>query len=103
MSKSRYPKNWKKLATTIKESAGWRCQKCCRQRIWPGDDISGLSKSERGSRTLVVHHWNYTPEDSRPENLIALCTGCYLSFHNRGQGNVAPGQLSLFGAPELVI
>jgi hypothetical protein len=43
-----------------------------------------------------VHHRNRIPEDNRPENLIALCTACHLSYHNRGQSNVSPGQLSLF-------
>ncbi|MDV3002687.1 MAG: hypothetical protein N5P05_004342 (plasmid) [Chroococcopsis gigantea SAG 12.99] len=96
MSKSRYPKDWKKLAFRIKEAAGWKCQKCHRQCIRPGDDISGLSKSERGAKTLVVHHFNYLPEDNRPENLIAVCSPCHLGFHNRGQGNVTLGQLNLF-------
>jgi 5-methylcytosine-specific restriction endonuclease McrA len=45
---------------------------------------------------LAVHHRNRIPEDNRPENLIALCTACHLSYHNRGQSNVSPGQLSLF-------
>ncbi|MDV3002541.1 MAG: hypothetical protein N5P05_004196 (plasmid) [Chroococcopsis gigantea SAG 12.99] len=96
MSESRYPKDWKKLAAVVKEAAGWKCQKCQRQCIRPGDDTSKLSKSERRANTLGVHHWNCTPEDNRLENLIAVCSACHLSFHNRGQGNVTIGQLSLF-------
>jgi hypothetical protein len=57
---------------------------------------SGLTKSERCALTLAVHHRNRIPEDNRLENLIALCTACHLSYHNRGQSNVSPGQLSLF-------
>jgi hypothetical protein len=41
-----------------------------------------------------VHHHNRMPEDNRPENLIALCTTCHLSYHNRQQSNIPPGQLS---------
>jgi hypothetical protein len=62
----------------------------------PAGKKSGLTKSERCSLTLTVHHRNRIPEDNRPENLIALCTACHLSYHNRGQSNVSPGQLSLF-------
>jgi hypothetical protein len=43
-----------------------------------------------------VHHRNRIPEDNRLENLVALCTACHLSYHNRRQSNVSPGQLSLF-------
>lgn len=54
------------------------------------------AKSERCALTLTVHHRNRIPEDNRPENLIALCNVCHLSYHNCGQSNVSPGQLSLF-------
>jgi hypothetical protein len=54
------------------------------------------AKSQRCALTLTVHHRNRIPEDNRPENLIALCTACHLSYHNRRQSNVSPGQLSLF-------
>ena len=91
----RYPKNWREIALSVKESALWRCAKCNQQCLRPGKK-SGLTKSERCSLTLTVHHRNRIPEDNRPENLIALCTACHLSYHNRGQSNVSPGQLSLF-------
>ena len=83
------------IALSVKESALWRCTKCNQQCLRPGKK-SGLTKSERCSLTLTVHHRNRIPEDNRPENLIALCTACHLSYHNRGQSNVSPGQLSLF-------
>jgi len=91
----RYPDNWQEIALSVKESALWRCTKCNQQCLRPGKK-SGLTKSERCSLTLTVHHRNRIPEDNRPENLIALCTACHLSYHNRGQSNVSPGQLSLF-------
>ncbi|MCT7958499.1 HNH endonuclease [Laspinema palackyanum] len=91
---SRYSKDWRTIALTIKEQAGWRCAKCDRQCLRPGDDITGLTKSERTKITLTVHHHNRMPEDNRPENLIALCTSCHLGYHTRQQSNVPPGQLS---------
>ncbi|MEG4443436.1 HNH endonuclease [Microcoleus sp. AT9_B5] len=91
----RYPDNWSEIALSVKENAGWRCAKCRQQCLRPGKQ-SGLTKSERCALTLAVHHRNRIPEDNRPENLIALCTACHLSYHNRGQSNVSPGQLSLF-------
>ena len=96
----RYPDNWQEIALSVKENAGWRCAKCHQQCLRPGKlrpgKQSGLTKSERCALTLAVHHRNRIPEDNRPENLIALCTACHLSYHNRGQSNVSPGQLSLF-------
>jgi hypothetical protein len=92
----RYPENWNKIALSIKEQAGWRCRKCKMQCIRPGENTSGLSKSERMAKTLTVHHANYTPEDNRAENLIALCSACHLGYHTRKKSNITPGQLSLF-------
>jgi formate-dependent nitrite reductase cytochrome c552 subunit len=91
----RYPDNWQEIALSVKENAGWRCAKCHQQCLRPGKP-SGLTKSERCALTLTVHHRNRIPEDNRLENLIALCTACHLSYHNRGQSNVSPGQLSFF-------
>ncbi|AFZ15562.1 HNH endonuclease (plasmid) [Crinalium epipsammum PCC 9333] len=42
----RYPKNWYEIALSIKEQAQWRCRKCKMQCIRPGEDTSGLSKSD---------------------------------------------------------
>lgn len=92
---NRYPDNWQEIAFFVKESAGWRCAKCNLQCLQSGNK-SGLTKSERLKLTLTVHHRNRIPEDNRLENLVALCTACHLSYHNRGQSNVSPGQLSLF-------
>ncbi|MDJ0619322.1 MAG: HNH endonuclease [Calothrix sp. MO_192.B10] len=91
-----YPDNWTEIATAIKQEAGWCCQKCGLQCIAPGEDTSHLSRSERMRRTLQVHHWNRNPSDNRRENLVALCTGCHLSYHQGGRSNVSPGQLSLW-------
>ncbi|HEY9695358.1 MAG TPA: HNH endonuclease [Oculatellaceae cyanobacterium] len=92
----RYPENWDEIAFSIKEQARWRCRKCNMQCIRPGEDTSGLSKSERMAKTLTVHHANYTPEDNRTENLIPLCSACHLGYHTRKKSNITPGQLLLF-------
>ena len=93
---SRYTQDWNEIAFAIKEKANWRCSKCGMQCIRPGDETAKLTKSERAARTLTVHHWNRDPQDNRVGNLAALCSGCHLSYHYLGQGNVSPGQLSLF-------
>lgn len=92
---SRYPKNWKLLATQIKDQADWKCFKCRMQCLRPNAPVLELSKSERTARTLTVHHWNYDPSDNHPQNLVALCTSCHLMFHCRGQSSISPGQLKL--------
>lgn len=91
----RYPNNWGEIALSVKESVLWRCAKCNQQGLRPGTK-SGLTKSERLKLTLTVHHRNRIPEDNRLENLVALCTACHLSYHNRRESNISPGQLSLF-------
>lgn len=97
--RDRYPDNWPELSASIKAAAGWRCQKCGRQCIKPGEETPHLSAKERRARTMNVHHRNFKPEDNRPENLVALCAGCHLGYHQYRRGNVAPGQLSLCLTP----
>jgi hypothetical protein len=38
------------------------------------------------------------PENSDPENLVAVCSACHLAYHAGGRSNVSPGQLSLWSA-----
>lgn len=96
MSRDRYPENWQEIATSVKESASWRCQKCGKQCLQPHEKNNGLSVSERRAMTLNVHHRNFRPEDNRLENLVAVCTGCHLEYHQNSRGNVPPGQLELW-------
>ncbi|MDM3845972.1 MAG: HNH endonuclease signature motif containing protein [Aphanizomenon gracile PMC638.10] len=89
----RYPKEWKQLSKSIKEKANWRCQKCDRVCLRPGEKPH---TTKPRAYDLQVHHWNRDPSDNRPENLVALCPKCHLSYHRGGKGNVSLGQLSLF-------
>lgn len=90
-----YGKDWKKTARTIKDKADWRCSKCNRQCIRPGEDTKHLTLSQRRSLTLQVHHLNRKPWDDNEKNLISVCSPCHLSYHYLGPGNVSQGQLEL--------
>ena len=77
MERDRYPANWKQIAFAKKESVNWRCEVCgmqCR-RPWEPFDTH--------KRTLTVAHLNHTPEDCRPENLMAMCAGFHLRYDAR--------------------
>ncbi|MBD2255778.1 HNH endonuclease [Nostoc parmelioides] len=96
MGQGVYPENWKEIATALKAASNWRCAKCGRVCLRPGEKPDNLTFSERKAHTLQVHHWNRDPSDNRLENLVCLCSGCHLSYHCFSRGNVSPGQLSLF-------
>lgn len=95
MNRSRYPKDWNAIALQIKSKAKWQCQRCGKQCLKPTDDTKHLSRSEWGQATLTVHHIDLTPENSEPENLIALCAPCHLKVHALEKKPKAVGQLSL--------
>jgi predicted HNH restriction endonuclease len=94
-NKKRYPPDWEEIALAVKQASGWRCQHCNRLCTQRGYKNSTLTRSDWGKIALCVHHANFTPEDNRPENLIALCIPCHLAIHAQGHSNVSPGQLSL--------
>lgn len=77
MERSRYPRDWERIALEVKDSTGWKCEKCDKQCRRPGE----LFDTHR--RTLTVAHLNHTPEDCRPENLMALCAPCHLRYDAR--------------------
>lgn len=107
IDKSKYPKNWKQLATEIKAAANWTCQQCgrpCRrpEQSWPDfvaliakehheyyaetsdevSDDSGLSTIiERPQRfTLTVAHLDHNTQNNHQSNLRALCSDCHLRY-----------------------
>jgi predicted HNH restriction endonuclease len=95
---SDYPQQWKELAKSIKEKSDWRCNKCGRACLRPGDKSI---TDKRRAYNLQVHHWDRNPSNNKIENLICLCSACHLSYHKGGKGNISPGQLSLFDGLKL--
>lgn len=107
IDRSKYPSDWKKIATGIKEKASWECQECGRPCRRPGQswsdfvtfiiedhneyyfdtydevsDDSGLSTTvERPQRfTLTVAHLDHNTKNNHQSNLRALCSGCHLRY-----------------------
>lgn len=74
MERERYPANWEQIARDVKDAAGWKCQKCGKQCRRPGEPF------DTHKQTLTVAHLNHTPEDVRPENLMAMCAPCHLRY-----------------------
>lgn len=108
MDRSLYPPNCFEIALKVKESTGWECQQCGRPCRRPGQDWEDFAEwaklakwkvEEEESHDLLGHHFvikkakwillvanlNHDPEDWRPENLKALCSGCYWR-HVKSQG-----------------
>jgi len=90
---SRYTKDWKAIALTKKQSVNWTCEQCGRKCLESGVK-SKLSVIEKRWE-LSVHHADYDPANNSPDNLIALCSACHLSKHQRRRGNITPGQMKL--------
>jgi hypothetical protein len=92
---SGYPENWNQIATAIKQQSGYCCQRCGMQCLPPGRGYRHLSRRVRSKYTAQVHHRDRQPSNNNPDNLVALCTGCHLHYHQGQKGNITPGQLSL--------
>ena len=92
---SGYPENWNEIATQIKQRSGYCCQRCGMQCLPPGRGYRHLSRRVRSKYTAQVHHRDRQPANNNPDNLVALCTGCHLHYHQGQKGNITPGQLSL--------
>ena len=90
-----YPANWKEIATTIKQQAGYCCQRCGLQCLPPGQGYRHLSRRIRSRLTAQVHHRDRQLSNNDLSNLIALCPRCHLHFHQGGIGNINPDQLTL--------
>lgn len=82
---SRYPDNWREIASEVRAEAKGTCRRC-------GWICDGSSRD----RILQVHHWDRVPENNERMNLVALCPACHLDLHRGGKGNVSVGQLGLF-------
>ena len=78
-NKARYPKDWKRIADSIRERAG---QKCEGSPAYPDcRAANGQPHPVTGSRVvLTVAHLDHTPEHCEPENLKAMCQRCHLTY-----------------------
>jgi len=74
MQRDRYPNDWEAIALAVKIEARWTCEQCGRQCYRPGEP------NDDRRFTLTVAHLNHTPADCRPENLMALCSGCHIAY-----------------------
>ena len=77
MDRSRYPRDWAKIAYRVKRAAKWKCEACGKQCKRPSE------KHATHTVTLTTAHMNHTPEDNRRENLRALCAPCHLRYDTR--------------------
>ena len=75
-----YPPNWKDIAKSVKNEAGWRCVRC------------DAPHDREGWRILTVHHLDGDKANCRWWNLAALCQRCHLSI----QARVTMEQLYIF-------
>ncbi len=66
-----YPANWPEIAGRIKQSAGWRCERCKH----PHDTTTG--------HVLTVHHLDGNKANCAEWNLAALCQRCHLAIQGR--------------------
>ena len=78
-NKARYPKDWKRIADSIRERAG---QKCEGSPAYPDCRAeNGQLHPVTGSRVvLTVAHLDHTPGNCEPENLKAMCQRCHLTY-----------------------
>ncbi len=68
-----YPKDWKLIAYTVKEDAGWKCVKC---QVPHNPDTST-------GNCLTVHHFDGNKSNCEKWNLMPLCQRCHLSVQSR--------------------
>jgi 5-methylcytosine-specific restriction endonuclease McrA len=89
-----YPANWTKIATEIKRSAGYHCNRCGLRCLPPAHSYRHLDLSLRRRLSAQVHHIDGNPSHNDLTNLVCLCSGCHLAMH-RHRPQPTPGQLSL--------
>lgn len=68
---STYPDDWPKIASDVKEAAGWKCIRC------------GHVHEMESGHVLTVHHLDGDKANCRWWNLVALCQRCHLSIQGR--------------------
>lgn len=66
-----YPQNWREIAQSVKDLAGWKCIRCNH----PHEPALGY--------TLTVHHLDLNPANCQWWNLAALCQRCHLHIQSK--------------------
>jgi 5-methylcytosine-specific restriction endonuclease McrA len=89
-----YPNNWTEIATEIKRSVGYHCNRCGLKCLPPAHSYRHLDLSLRRRLSAQVHHIDGDPSHNDRANLVCLCSGCHLAMH-RHRPQITPGQLSL--------
>ena len=110
MRREAYPADWREIALAIKVAADWICQDCGMQCRRPGEPF------DTHRRTMSVHHLGaprddgspgdmHDKMDTRPCNLLALCSRCHLArdlpghvanaARTRRQRRVEAGQMEI--------
>jgi 5-methylcytosine-specific restriction endonuclease McrA len=89
-----YPANWSEIAATVKQAAGYRCNRCGLKCLPPHNSYRHLDLSLRRKLSAQVHHLDGNPAQNDQSNLVCLCSGCHLRMH-RHRPQPTPGQLSL--------
>jgi 5-methylcytosine-specific restriction endonuclease McrA len=89
-----YPENWSEIAATVKQAAGYRCNRCGLKCLPPHNSYRHLDLSIRRKLSAQVHHLDGNPAQNDQSNLVCLCSGCHLRMH-RHRPQPTPGQLSL--------
>jgi 5-methylcytosine-specific restriction endonuclease McrA len=89
-----YPTNWTEIATAVKRSSGYHCNRCNLKCLPPTDSYRHLNLSLRRRLSAQVHHIDGNPSHNDRSNLVCLCSGCHLRMH-RHRPQPTPGQLSL--------
>jgi len=81
--KGSYPPGWPEIKESVKEAAGWKCERCGAPHGPP-------------PRVLTVHHLDNDKSNCELWNLAALCQRCHLVI----QGRVNMFQDYMFGHTE---
>lgn len=66
-----YPENWNELAESLKEKAGFRCERC------------GHIHDPENGYALTVHHLDMDPSNCELWNLAVLDQRCHLTIQGR--------------------
>ena len=98
------------VTATVKQAAGYRCNRCGLKCLPPHNSYRHLDLSLRRKLSALlgethaeeasarfhpqVHHLDGNPTQNDKSNLVCLCSGCHLRMH-RHRPQPTPGQLSL--------